>query len=195
MGWINEMDFSGKYVSTKNRKEYIDKLWNNDKKFQVLKSSMVGTTYYAAVAELDQQQEVKQVFATTALTSYEDREFSYKEMNEHAIPVCCDCPVGILKLLTPTDDQNANQWRKNCATYRRAKQLLKQAEKNGNMINACHHDLIFDKGCKKWLETDNQNYYVRRKDILDNNFIVIAQKMIIWDAYCIPFFVAEKAEK
>ena len=176
MGWINEVDFSGKYASTKNRKEYIDKLWNNDKKFQVLKSSMVGTTYYAAVAELDQQQKVKQVFATTALTSYEDREFSYKEMNEHAIPACCDCPVGILKLLTPTDDQNANQWRKNCATYRRAKQLLKQAEKNGNMINACHHDLIFDKGCKKWLETDNQSYYVRRKDILDNNFIVIAQK-------------------
>lgn len=195
MGWTNETDFSGKYASTKNRKNYIDKLWNNDKKFQVLKSSMVGTTYYAAVAELDQQQEVKQVFATTALTSYEDREFSYKEMNEHAIPACCDCPVGILKLLTPTDDQNANQWRKNCATYRRAKQLLKQAEKNGNIINACHHDLIFDKGCKKWLETDNQNYYVRRKDILDNNFIVIAQKKVRRDAYCIPFFVAEKAEK
>ena len=195
MGWINEIDFSGKYASTKNRKKYIDKLWNDDKKFLVIKSSMVGTTYYAAVAELDQQQGVKQVFATTALTSYEDREFSYKEMNEHAIPACCDCPVGILKLLTPTDDQNANQWRKNCATHRRAKQLLKQAEKNGNMINACYHDLIFDKDCKKWLETDNQNYYVRRKDILDNNFIVIAQKKSQTGCKVHPVFSCEKSEK
>ena len=195
MGWINEIDFSGKYASTKHRKKYIDKLWNDDKKFLVIKSSMVGTTYYAAVAELDQQQGVKQVFATTALTSYEDREFSYKEMNAHAIPACCDCPVGILKLLTPTDDQNANQWRKNCATHRRAKQLLKQAEKNGNMINACYHDLIFDKDCKKWLETDNQNYYVRRKDILDNNFIVIAQKKSQTGCNVHPVFSCEKSEK
>jgi hypothetical protein len=100
--------------------------------FDVLKSSMVGSTYYAAVKPLkksngkdengnyiyvDMSKAEQFVFAVVFLTSTNQKDyynFSYKDMSEDMGPYECDCPKSILDLLTPTDNENANEWRKAC---------------------------------------------------------------------------------
>lgn len=100
--------------------------------YDVLKSSMVGSTYYAAVKPLkkyggkdengntiaiDIPVEEQRVFAVVFLTSTDRKDyfdFSYKDMSEDMGPYQCDCPKSILDLLSPTDNENANEWRKIC---------------------------------------------------------------------------------
>lgn len=95
--------------------------------YDVLKSAMVGSTYYAAVKPLkrynkaneivDIPKEEQYVFAAVFLTSTDMKDywnFSYKNMDESVGPYKCDCPKGILDLLTPTESEYANEWRKQC---------------------------------------------------------------------------------
>lgn len=100
--------------------------------FDVLKSAMVGSTYYAAVKPLkksggkdengnyiyvDMPKEEQKTFAVVFLTSTNMRDyynFSYKDMCESMGPYECDCPKNILDLLGPTDNECANEWRKVC---------------------------------------------------------------------------------
>lgn len=113
-----------------DRKAEIDNLWNNDssKKFKVLKSSMVGSTYYGAIQVEDR------VFATIFLTSVDMSSyynFSYKDMEETCGPFYYDCPISILKLLTNTDNELANEWRQKCWDNHEAK---KAERKNPNSL-------------------------------------------------------------
>lgn len=106
--------------------------------FDVLKSSMVGSTYYAAVKPLKQgcmdkggnnfyvdiPVEEQRVFAVIFLTSTDMKDyfnFSYKDMCESMGPFRYDCPKGILDLLTPTDNECANEWRKMCHEHMQKK--------------------------------------------------------------------------
>ena len=95
--------------------------------YDVLKSSMVGSTYYAAVRPLkksgangsyvDIPEEEQEVFAAVFLTSTNAKDyfdFSYKNMDETYGPCERKCPKGILDLLTPTENKYANAWRKAC---------------------------------------------------------------------------------
>lgn len=100
--------------------------------YDVLKSSMIGSTYYAAVKPLkkssskdengkciyvDIPAEEQYVFAAIFLTSTNAKNyynFSYKDMDETCGPCYNECPKGILDLLTPTESEWANQWRKAC---------------------------------------------------------------------------------
>lgn len=95
--------------------------------YDVLKSSMVGSVYYAAVKPLkrynkaneivDIPKEEQYVFAAVFLTSIDTKDywnFSYKNMDESYGPCNYDCPKGILDLLTPTTSEYANEWRKKC---------------------------------------------------------------------------------
>ena len=104
----------------------------NEGFFDVLKSSMVGSTYYAAVKPLkksggkdengnyiyfDIPEHEQQVFAVVFLTSVDNKSyynFAYKDMDESCGPCQCDCPKGILDLLSPTESEYALQWRKQC---------------------------------------------------------------------------------
>lgn len=114
MGWTSQ--HATHYKNGKiDRKSEIDSMWNDDisKKFNVLKSSLVGSTYYAAI----QNKETDKVFAVIFLTSTNMKEycnFSYKDMDETCGPYRYDCPVGVLKLLSETDNEYANEWRKKC---------------------------------------------------------------------------------
>lgn len=56
--------------------------------------------------------------------------FSYKEMDESMCPYSFDCPVGILNLLTPTDSENANEWRRLCREQKEKKKEKKMDKKN-----------------------------------------------------------------
>jgi hypothetical protein len=100
--------------------------------FDVLKSSMVGSTYYAAVKPLkkyngnddngehiyiDIPEDEQRVFAVVFLTSTNMKDyfnFAYKDMDESCGPYQCDCPRSILDLLTPTENEYAKEWRKQC---------------------------------------------------------------------------------
>lgn len=144
MGWTS----CHAYENYRNGKPYIDRKVECDRifndnmvtytkpcqiigKFEVLKSSMVGSTYYAAVkrtkfaTEIEPEESI--VFAAICLTSTDMKSyynFSYKDMDETCGPYECKCPVGILKLLTPTDNEYANEWRQACWNYHNKKKKL-----------------------------------------------------------------------
>lgn len=120
MGWTS---YHAEFYKngTVDRKKEIDKLWTQAecKKYpelNVLKSRMIGSTYYGAIEEKEKGI-VKNVFAVVVLTSINMKDyfnFSYKEMDESAGPYCYDCPKGILDLLTETDNEYAINWRNKC---------------------------------------------------------------------------------
>lgn len=115
-----------------DRKAECDALlnWGDDcREVAVLKSAMVGSTYYAAVrCTKDGDSRVGAVVCLTSTNSKDYFNFSYKDMDETMGPCRYDCPKGILDLLTPTDNEWANDWRKRC------REKLEQ-KKNPNALN------------------------------------------------------------
>lgn len=115
--WKNEStDFKGKV----NRKEALDKALTGESKatkWEVVKSSMVSTVYYAAIRRTEKDTGVSKVFGVVALTSVDNNEywnFGYKDMTEDMGPCNYDCPISILKLLSETEDQWSLEWRQAC---------------------------------------------------------------------------------
>lgn len=95
----------------------------------VLKSSMVGSVYYAAVKR-ERPGKEPMVWAAICLTQGRGRDGSlwgYKDMCESMDPFYYDCPAGVLALLTPTDNENANKWREECR-----KNIARKAEERKN---------------------------------------------------------------
>ena len=81
---------------------------------EVLKSSMVGTDYYAAVKTHKIRTDEVSVEALVMLTEIDNDDyhnFGYKAMPESMGPAAYKCPAGVLNLLTPTDSEFANEWR------------------------------------------------------------------------------------
>lgn len=114
MGWSTV--YTSKATAAE-RKEYLDNYvfkWHGGKT-KIIKSAMVGATYYAA-AESTKEDGSKEVWAIVCLTENDSRkgEFSYKDMDESAGPCDSKCPAGILNLLSPTDDKYALEWRERC---------------------------------------------------------------------------------
>ena len=96
-----------------------------------LKVSAVGSTVYAAVERIKPDGE-RYVFGAVFLTSTDMSDyfnFSYKDMDETCGPCERDCPVSILNLLTPTDHEYANEWRKDCRENA-AKKAAKRKDPN-----------------------------------------------------------------
>lgn len=101
--------------------------------YRVIKSALVGSVYYAAVQHLKRYTDRKdengnrmmeevpvnerETWAAVILTKTDSRNyynFYYKDMDETVGPCQADCPQSILKLLSPTDSQWANEWRERC---------------------------------------------------------------------------------
>ena len=120
MGWTSY--HAGFYKNgTVDRKKEIDKIYTQAEdtgypELNVLKSTMIGSTYYAAI-EVKERGIMIKVFAAIVLTSVNMKDyfnFSYKDMDESAGPYRYDCPKGILDLLTETDNEYAINWRNKC---------------------------------------------------------------------------------
>lgn len=123
MGWTG---YHASYYTnrgTVDRKKELDTHFNTENEnatWKVLKSSMVGSVYYAAVeytpkVEADRSKHC--VFGLVCLTSVDMKDyhnFSYKDMSEDMGPAESNCPVSILKLLSPTNSEFATEWRKRC---------------------------------------------------------------------------------
>lgn len=93
---------------------------------RVLKSSMVGSTYYAAV-EMIGADGKREVWAAVFLTSKKRDEWGYKDMDESMGPVASNCPAGILALLTEPVNESAKAWRDRCRANLAAKRPGKKA--------------------------------------------------------------------
>lgn len=90
---------------------------NDTKKYEVVRSCMVGATYYAAVKATVLNTGEVETFAAVALTHTNNRDyfnFGVKTMEESMGPCEDHCPASILSLLSPTDSEYANSWRERC---------------------------------------------------------------------------------
>lgn len=92
-----------------DRKRECDEMFTNEH-YEVVKSQMVGTTYYGAIKHKDKDL----VFGVVCLTKVDGNDFGYKDMDDTMGPYAYDCPKSILDLLSPTDNECANKWRQQC---------------------------------------------------------------------------------
>lgn len=120
MGWT---EYHAKFYKKGrvDRKAECDNLFD-DSSYKVLKSAMVGSTYYAAIENTTAK--TKTVFAIVCLTSTNNRNyynFAYKDMDETMGPNEAKCPISILKLLTDTNYEYAQNWRQRCWEYHEGK--------------------------------------------------------------------------
>lgn len=93
----------------------------------VLKSAMVGSTYYAAVKRETEGQEPcvwAAVFLTKGRDKWSGSDWGYKDMSEDMEPYYYDCPASILALLTPATSEGAKKWREECR-----KRIAEKSEK------------------------------------------------------------------
>lgn len=117
MGWLTMRD-TGRFA---NARAYLDDQFTYtrpDHRLTVVKSSMVGSTYYAA-AERIEDDNARSVFAIVCLTferldAPNGHTFGYKDITEHMGPVESDCPASILDLLSPIEGESPNEWRARC---------------------------------------------------------------------------------
>lgn len=104
-----------------NVKKYFDDMHtsNEYRKVRVLKSALKNfREYYAAIEVTNEITGEVDVFCSVIkcdyYQEYGEPQISYKEMSDHAGPAISNCPKNILELLTPTDNDYANQWRDKC---------------------------------------------------------------------------------
>jgi len=105
MGWTGLYRRDIKTISDR-RRVLLDEL-NQDN--NIIDISNKGNTFYVAYKTKDND-----VSALVVLTSKNKDEFLYKVIGESCMPYQFDCPKRILKLLTPTNNDYANQWRNKC---------------------------------------------------------------------------------
>ncbi len=111
MGWTYyQATYYKKDGKIDRRAEYRAEFGKEPSWAAIVKDSMVGNIYYAAM----KSSKTGEVWALVVLTETDGTEFGYKDMDETMGPGYCDCPIGILKLLSPTDNEYANEWRRNC---------------------------------------------------------------------------------
>lgn len=125
MGWITkhvEPDLSTRKVNAKKECDNLFLTGEATGVYSVKKSAMVGKTYYAAIElkrfnNATKRWEERETFAAVILTDVDNKSvynFGYKMMDETVGPCDDNCPESILKLLSPTEDEYALDWRKRC---------------------------------------------------------------------------------
>lgn len=119
MGWTET--YYDRKLSHKERREEMDKMFNfesDTKTCEVVRSTIKNNTYYNAVRMTDKATGESEVWAGICLLSERKDGWSYwygyKDMDETCGPFKYDCPKAILDLLTPTDNELANEWRRKC---------------------------------------------------------------------------------
>ncbi|WP_054697714.1 DUF6927 domain-containing protein [Syntrophomonas palmitatica] len=88
--------------------------------------------------EINSPDRGKEVVALVCLLGYAPKDyynFGYKEIDESMGPCETECPEKILKLLTPTESEWANEWRKRCwENIKKGKTRIKLTE--GNQVRS-----------------------------------------------------------
>lgn len=186
-----------------DRKAECDAYWEeglNRGHFKVVKSAMHGRVYYAAVKKLvkssgmaedgkfiyesipeNEQKTVAIIFLTSTKTK-DYYNFGYKDMDETMMPYYYDCPKSVLDVLSPTDDDSANEWRKYCRERIEKAKDGKSLSKLpiGSIIRFKYgeeiRELIKQPACYQfktpWWQVREQNKYMKKNHIPDDFEVV-----------------------
>lgn len=84
-------------------------------------TALVGSVVYLAIERTEKTTGEKVVYAEVCLTRMDRGYMMVKAMSDTMGPGYYDCPKRILDLLTPTDSEWANEWRKLCEEKRAQK--------------------------------------------------------------------------
>ncbi|MDB4590945.1 hypothetical protein OAH77_04510 [Flavobacteriaceae bacterium] len=134
MGWTSLFTYEvNPQTSTKERNEQIKKWFVETnlrpvEKYEALKMQVVGNVLYAAV-KLKKTNRVTAFIYVFSLDS-NGHEYYYKDMDESVGPCNYDCPMSIIKLLTPTERKWANEWREKVKEHHKKKKERKDWLKN-----------------------------------------------------------------
>lgn len=204
MGWTSthvEATYNPKLKKyTIDRKAECDNMFNTDMvayndntiigKYEVLKSCVVGSTYYAAIKRTKfattTEPEDSRIFAAIVLTSVDNKDyfnFSYKDMDETMGPYQYACPKSILDLLPPTDNEYAQKWRERCYEVLKEKKnpnalgnlpigsKIKYVNHNGEEIVLIKHAAAYQFKRPFWM-CMNRDGYVSQKRIPSNYEVI-----------------------
>lgn len=180
MGWTYQAAKFYKENGSIDRKAECDAMckWESDScKYEVLKSAMKGSTYYAAIKRISKADGSHEVFAAAFLTATAMRDyynFGYKDMDESCGPCEDDCPKSILTLLTPTDSKYAIEWRERCWANLKEKKSLSKV-KIGEVIEFQYGaDIIRVRKMPPayqfktpWYSCIDSNHYIKKNHIKD----------------------------
>lgn len=123
-----------------NKKQYMDGVYSNNGKNQVLKSAIVSNVYYAAVKTTDERTGITHIWCGVAKCEIVNGEFYYKDMSEDSLPYYFDCPKSVFDLLSPTASENANTWRETVKRVIEKKEQVKKIKLDiGTVINFADH--------------------------------------------------------
>ena len=164
--------------------------------FKVLKSTMKGSVYYAAIQDMvkydGKDENGKSIYtpigdgkiwAAVFLTSVEKGMFYYKDMDETYGPCYYDCPKSILNLLSDTDNEFALAWRNCCISKATRNSELSKLPigttiefkaSNGHKIKAYKHEPAYQFKRAFWM-TMNGGYIPASKikdwKVVDRNVV------------------------
>ena len=176
MGWdyTHATHYTAK--GTIDRKAEIDEHfnWSSDKTaVEVVKSCMVGSTYYAALRVTDKETGSIETTAEVVLTHTDSREyfnFGMKAISEDLGPAEDRCPASILKLLSPTDNEYAIDWRERCQKNIEAKKRPHSLSKlpigttirftnwKGESVELSKHPAAYQFKKPFWYNSNNNTY-------------------------------------
>lgn len=141
MGWTS---YNARYYKNGkiDRKREMDSYFIeglNEGFYEIVKSAMVGSVYYAAIRQLmrcvkadnergydrvaipENEQRVHGVVMLTQVDMSDYYNIAYKDISEDMGPYESKCPVSIIKALSPTTNENALAWRQRCIDYAKTK--------------------------------------------------------------------------
>lgn len=163
--------------------------------FDVLKSVVIGSVYYAAIKDcmrylgesdgksVYESIEDGKIWCAILLTSIRGDYFSYKYMDETVIPYYYDCPESILKLLSDTNNENALKYRRLCREKKKEKKKRSlSALPVGTVIKwkigetervAYKHEAAYQFKRPFWMAMNDSRYY--KKTQISNNWEILEE--------------------
>lgn len=190
MGWTSYHATHYKKNGQIDRKAECDALFLEGeigRHYEVLKSTMVGSIYYAAVRTLEKSvkqedgsyryeplpKEEQPIFAAVILTQTKLRayyNFFYKEMTEDCGPAEHSCPASILNLLSEPTTEYAREWRERCWKQIERKKEAKKLNRLplGTKVKFTVHEeerivvrsLLPGRKKKLWVDFENRVYFL-----------------------------------
>ena len=120
MGWMCTHKDKSESVTDFIAKSGVLRFTQVGFEYKILASVLVARSeHYAAIERVETATGKREVWASVILIDLakvagSNHNICYKDMDETANPYYVRCPARILDLLTPTENELALEWRKNC---------------------------------------------------------------------------------